>query len=233
MIHQETQFVGIDTYTAPTRLTAGFLQQADNVLIEGGDVVTRPGVVGLLASAMSGGPIYEITSYRLSGNVGGSGFTTNSFLLVNGGGPDSRGDEILVFAQGGKLWRWNATTRPGSPTEILNGSGHFNFANGGMNVRMARYGKYLYGCDGVGPLFRVNLETGTGAGTASSYAAMVPPPTPTVSLSNTTIDDGSNPSVWHGYPAPSSPTVTVLNPSFETGTTYNSTTIYPIRFLER
>src|ERR1700761_8114991 len=59
---QEKNWVGIDTYHAPNKLAAGVLQQADNLFVVGGNLVTRPGIQGKLAAVM-GGPIYELTPF--------------------------------------------------------------------------------------------------------------------------------------------------------------------------
>jgi hypothetical protein len=57
-LHTNQNFIGLDLFHSPPDLAPPMLTQADNLLIEGGSLVTRPGFVGLLAAAF-GAAIYS------------------------------------------------------------------------------------------------------------------------------------------------------------------------------
>jgi hypothetical protein len=78
---------------------------------------------------------------------------------------------------------------------------------------MVRHGKFLYGVDGSGPLFRTDLTTG------ETYTGLDAPTTaPTVQPSPLVIEDCDTAGDWISQPSPTSLANLLLNYSFETGT---------------
>jgi len=187
---QDVAFVGIDQFTPPARLSPGWLQQADNCLIEQTDIVSRPGIQGVLASAVTGGAIYCPTPFVKTSGV-----------------------DVLFVSASGKLYKW--TKGNTTVSEVLtSGSASFAFS-APANVRSARYGKYLYFCDGVGALVRydgTNGETVTSLTAPTSY-------TPSVTLTSSPLEPASggtvNASDWVGISNFSTAEM-LSNGSFET-----------------
>lgn len=186
---QEYSPVGVDTYSQPNRLKPGFFQQCDNVLADGGALVSRPGWQGQFGTpSISGAPLWGMIDYRQA---------NGSLSIIYASGPVSGTIPL------GRLWRWPEGAL--SPSEILRSTGtipttaSFAFVNGGQGIRLARHGQYLYGCDsgnGSASLFRVNLEGAITGGQAQAYTGLNAPNTPVVSLTNSEIDplDGTFPS---------------------------------------
>ncbi len=131
-LHTARRFVGLDAYHAPQDLAEGMLTQADNVFVQGSDLVLRPGFAGQF-SAPGGSPLYARLAYL---NADG----TTGMILESGG-------RVYQAAKG-------AT----SATEItFPGSGTLNSA-GSRWARAARYG---YRVDGTAPLLRTDLTGAT------------------------------------------------------------------------
>ncbi len=131
--YSDERWVGIDAYHAPGKMGATYLAQADNCLIEGGDIVSRPGRVGLLNTP----------------------HTAPTYLL----GPFRRADgtTAITYTSGGRLYRLDKGAAV--PIEILSAAGQ-SLALNSQGAFAARLGRYQYVVDGSGPLIRTDLSTG-------------------------------------------------------------------------
>ena len=97
--YKDRGFRGLDTYNAPSEVQPGFLTQCDNLRVDGGDLVTRPGLQGVLTTNHSG-PVYGLAPH-----VKADGTTE------------------LLYSAGSKLWRW--TPGMSAATEVKLGTASF------------------------------------------------------------------------------------------------------------
>lgn len=132
-LHTARRFIGVDTHTQSGELGEGALTQADNLLLQGGVAVTRPGLAGQLDAAM-GQALYAPLPYLKA----------------------DRTTEV-VFTSNGKLYRLPKGAT--AATEITKPGG-VSFTLDSANTFMVRAGKYIYPVDGVSPLQRTDLTTG-------------------------------------------------------------------------
>lgn len=131
-LHTNQNFIGLDLFHSPPDLSPQMLTQADNLLVDGGSLVTRPGFAGLLAAVM-GAPIYTPTAYL-----------------------DTDGTTKIVFVSGGRLYKWAKGTSAATEIVIPGISGTIN----GPGSRIARLGHYGYLVDGAIGLVRFDLTGG-------------------------------------------------------------------------
>lgn len=137
-------FRGIDTYTDPNKLEAGFAETIDNLIVDGGSLVLRNGFHGQLPSTYIQSPSYSAGIYEMT--------------PVKGQGTQAA---HIVFTQGGELYAFHTTDR----VQVAL-STNFNATYGlySPNVRLTTFGKYIYGVPGLKsdgsqstmPMFRVN-----------------------------------------------------------------------------
>ncbi|HNB60118.1 MAG TPA: hypothetical protein PK308_07375, partial [Phycisphaerales bacterium] len=130
-ILEETPFKGLNLGVEPERLEPGELAVADNAVIDGGDLYTRPGYQGQLSALLSGGAIYGFTPF------------------ISGGA------SWAVFACGGKLYKWQFGAT--SATELLEGGLSLSLTTAGVQTAAAP--SFVYIVDGVGSLHRVDLTS--------------------------------------------------------------------------
>lgn len=153
----DRKFQGIDTYNDPSRVDAGFCQNAENLFIYGGIIRPRNGWASVWYNT-SGTPSYN---FALANPV-------RELTVLRDAGQTSR----LVFASGTSLYtydtaqyvnsgtRYTASNQPVILNDRLTGS-PINITNAD-NVRMVQYGRYVYGCSGnTNPLFRVRMNGST------------------------------------------------------------------------
>ena len=131
-LHTASNFTGLDLFHAPPALAPGMLTQADNLLVDGGDLVTRPGFAGVFAAPLAA-PLYAPVP----------------FLAADG-------STQIVFVSSGRLYKWAKGAT--APVEIVIPavSGTIN----GPNSRIARLGHFGYLVDGVIGLVRFDLASG-------------------------------------------------------------------------
>jgi len=133
---QQRRFVGLDLYHPAQDLGPGHLQQADNLMCQGGELVTRPGKQGLL-SAMLGAPIYA------------------PLLYVR-----EDGKQTILFTSGGKVYYVLETESFATPHEILiDSKTHFNLNSAQCSI--IRSGKFAYITDGAVKLNDLTVQTDT------------------------------------------------------------------------
>lgn len=188
-IATDNQFVGMDTYADSERLGPGLARRITNMMIDAdGSLVSRAGFVGQFTTPLSS-PVYEPTLFQRENAA-----------------------PLIIFAAEGKLWRCVAGAN--TYTEILDENGDsFAFPDDGRGVRLVRYGKYLYGVDGSGPLFRTD---GTSGESVSGLDAPTVAPSPRLisrPLGTTGIITD-----WSSNPAPASFSQLLANYSFEDNT---------------
>jgi len=105
----ETGFKGINESIAPELLPEGYLSRADHVIVEGGEIRLRPGIVNQLASVLP------------------------TAVYVLGSASDGAGDYLLVAANGKiRKWAWaaNSTSLPTGQTSITVTPGDVQAAQG-------------------------------------------------------------------------------------------------------
>lgn len=95
----EGPFAGVDTSRQPDALPQGVLSRADNVVLDRGDLLTRPGVRGQLASSEAAA-VYAPTQFLASGE-GSVVYTANGGLYKWARGATSRtaindGDDVPI-----------------------------------------------------------------------------------------------------------------------------------------
>ena len=141
-LHTANNFIGLDLFHPPPQLGTGMLTQADNLLVDGGDLVTRPGFGGCFAAPLPG-PLYCPTPFL-----------------------DADGTSKIVFVSSGRLYKWAKGTT--APVEIVipGASGAIN----GPGSRITRLGHYGYLVDGTLGLVRFDLSGGKIAPTLSTPA---------------------------------------------------------------
>jgi hypothetical protein len=96
IVFTERRFRGLDQGRDGADLSEGYLVQADNAVLDGDDIVTRPGKQGQLATAL-GSPIFGMTTVL-----------------------DNDGTAAALFASGGALYKWR---RGGTTASSLGLSG--------------------------------------------------------------------------------------------------------------
>lgn len=127
----DANFIGMDTFHEPSKLDVGMLAQAENVLVDGSDLIVRPGKLGQLASAL-GGPIYGLSEFV------DSDFSTK-----------------LLYTEGGKLYKMAAGDSAGSEIKTSAGA---SLSLVSANAFIERAGEYSYIIDGGGALLRTDLS---------------------------------------------------------------------------
>lgn len=142
----DRNFIGIDTYTAPNRLIDGYFQNLQNMLVYGNSLQPRNGWSTCWHSSVSpynpgtGYPIYELNTLK-----------------------DNGVKSKVVFTSNGKLYYYDTSTYNvynNTYVEIFNRSNNnasFVFPNS-KNVRMTTFGRYVYGVDGSGSIFRLRMN---------------------------------------------------------------------------
>ena len=125
----DRRFIGIDTNTPPNMLDVGFLQDVNNLWVDGLALSPRPGWQAQLTSTLAD-PIYAITAYRTAD------------------GSSNR----LFFVSGSSLYYH---TVGGSTATAVTGTGTWTNAS---QVRLKQFGKYIYGVPGKDgtAIFRVD-----------------------------------------------------------------------------
>jgi len=142
----DKSFRGVDTYTDPNKLEAGFAETIDGMIVDGGSLVLRNGFQGQLpesyvvtpSNATSG--IYEMTAIKGQGSNAGH----------------------FIFTQGGNVYAFNTTSKV--QVALSTNFNAFPYNMYSPNVRMTTFGKYIYGVPGLQsdgsnstmPMFRVN-----------------------------------------------------------------------------
>lgn len=149
LTYAEAGFRGMDARTASDRLAPGFVQSIVNGFPDGkGGIVGRAGFQGLFTTPL-GDPIWNpITFY-------------------------GDGTPYIIFASGGKLY--STTVDSATYDEIqIGGTTSFAFADDGEHVRMAIYGKYLYGIEGGASGRVFTVDTSSGAVFVAQYVDVLP-----------------------------------------------------------
>jgi hypothetical protein len=119
----DRRFAGIDTNTPPNMLDVGFMQNCNNLYIDGIAMRPRPGFQGQLNTAnVLANPIYSMIAYKDADT------TVNKIVFVSGTG-------IYMHSVG-------STTAP-----TLLGTGTWSSSDA-TGVRMVQFGKYIYGVPG-------------------------------------------------------------------------------------
>ena len=131
--YSDMRWYGIDAYHSPGKMGQGFLQAADNCLLMGGDLVSRPGRQGLL-TAPHGSPTYVLGAFRRAD-----------------------GTTALTYTSGGKLYRLD---KGASASVEIKDAGGTSLSLISKNAFAARLGKYQFIVDGAGSLIRTDLSTG-------------------------------------------------------------------------
>lgn len=116
----DRRFVGIDTNLPPNMLDVGFLQDVENLFVDGGALTPRPGW-NRRATLGAGTPVYSLTPYRTADNVANQ----------------------VYFVSGSSVYSWNAQTF--SISSAITSSGTWTDAS---KVRLKQHGKYIYGVPG-------------------------------------------------------------------------------------
>lgn len=116
----DRRFVGIDTNLPPNMLDVGFLQDVDNLFVDGGALTPRPGFQRK-ATLGAGTSIYSLTAYRTADN------SANQIYFVSGTSAYSVNANTFTIS--------SAITSSGSWTDP-------------SKVRLKQHGKYIYGVPG-------------------------------------------------------------------------------------
>jgi hypothetical protein len=141
----DKQFRGIDTYTDPNKLEAGFAETIDGLIVDGGSLVLRNGFHGQLPQTYINPPasgnygIYEMTPVKGQGTNAGH----------------------FIFTQNGELYAFNTQSKV---QVALSTTFSATYGLASQNVRLTTFGKYIYGVPGLKadgsqstmPMFRVN-----------------------------------------------------------------------------
>lgn len=146
MLHTSKRFIGLDLYHAPQDLPEGYLTQCDNLYVDGGELVTRPGKQGQLATPFAN-PVYMLLAYRK---------------------PDGTTDVLVT--SGGHLYHWPKGA-PTAPEITVSGITAGSLAS--SRAMMARLGHFAYLVDGQGPLVRTDLATGQSVSGLSPLSAAI------------------------------------------------------------
>ena len=132
------RFRGINQWMQPGDLAPGEMVDAQNVLVRGSEIVSRPGRQGVLTAAHSA-PVYLLGSFR-----------------------KADGSTGVIYTSGGKVYS-AAKSAVGAvsptPTEILIGGA--SLALNSATAIGCRLGKFFYFCDGQAarPLYRTDLTS--------------------------------------------------------------------------
>ncbi|MCW3059810.1 MAG: hypothetical protein JWQ02_1631 [Capsulimonas sp.] len=185
---QQRRFDGLDLFHIPEDLPVGAVQQADNLYIDGGELVTRPGKLGMFNTPLHD-PDPPYARRVLHAPL--------AFVQSNG-------VRQILFVAKGALYK---TIKGASDwTEIkLNDATHFALAS--ESVQMARVGKYVYLVDGQtsSPLYRIDLDQTPSAAVATTPDA--PATALSVSLKNIPIENFGSLTGWSSRSAPSPPSL--------------------------
>ncbi len=156
------RFVGLDTYKTPGDLSGEYVTQADNVFVEGGEFVVRPGLQGQVLTPF-GVPAYAPFAY-----VKADGTTETTFTAAG---------KLFRLPKGGN-----------TPQEVFNQTpaGQASFALNSASCFAERLGLYEYRVDGSGPLIRHSLTGG-----AAVTALNNPVAAPAAALTSQVLDDFS------------------------------------------
>lgn len=130
----DRKFIGIDTNLPPNMLDVGYLQDVNNLFVDGVALSPRPGWQAQLTSTLAN-PIYAITPYRTADG------SDNRLFFVSG-------TSAYVHAAGSSV----ATALTGTATWT-----------DASQVRFKQHGKYLYGVPGKDgtAVFRINGSLST------------------------------------------------------------------------
>lgn len=199
---QAANFAGLDLHHSPEDLEEGFLTQADNFVMEGTNLVLRPGLTGMFPAAIS------------------TAWTTAAYEPISF--TDANQNSWIVLTASGKLWKTQRGTNTWS--EILLNTGGSVGCNSAES-RLRRSGKWGYMIDGSavggstrtdgspdGSIYRFDLNTATVMGNFAT------PNTPTATQSNQTLIDCSSLTPWSTTAGANSANL-VTNPGFESSFT--------------
>ena len=157
------RFRGINQWMQPGELAPGDLVDAQNVLVRGTEIVSRPGRQGVLTTPHAA-PVYLLGSYR---------------------NPD--GGTGLLYTSGGKVYslaKSAAGVLNPAPTEIKTLAGASLSINSASAIG-CRLGKFFYFSDGQfgSPLYRTDLSSA-----AATIGLTAPAAAPGAALTSTLID---------------------------------------------
>ncbi len=167
--HADKNFVGMDGYTQPEDLGAGFARELRNMYVNRGDALSlREGFQGAWTAALTG-PLYRVC------------------VASPASGPSS-----LLISSAGRLYRALETAT--TPTEILDAGGvPFAATGGGAGFSAVQFGGAIYGVDGSagGAPFRIDIATWT----TTRLAGIVAPGLSVINLEAFAreVDSTSNP----------------------------------------
>jgi len=206
----ETDFVGVDVYHAAQLLRPGFLQQADNLFVDGGELVTRPGKQGTLTQA-------DVVARGSAAAYGILPIVTANMTVA----PPTY-QTWFLFACGGKVYRQQkgATT---STEVLIGGATSFNLVS--ANVFFEQAGRFVYVVDGNGtdspvaggtPVYRISMDA-SGTPTTAAYVGQLAPTTAPIATLTAGVLDTPVAANW--TPAPAIPASTALVVSAATNAT--------------
>ena len=157
------RFRGINQWMQPGDLMQGELVDAQNVLVRGTEIVSRPGRQGVLTAPHSA-PVYLLGSYK-----------------------NASGGTSILYTSGGKVYslaKSSAGAIAPAGTEVLLTSGASVSINSATAVG-CRLGSYFYFSDGQTgtPLYRTDLT-----GVSATFGLNQPTAAPTGALTSTLID---------------------------------------------
>lgn len=179
---------GMDVYLPASDIAVGDVADSTNLYSYDGEWYSRWGKQACFVTPPSSSPNYAVTEFMRSD-----------------------GSSVIVFCNGGKLYFTVVGTPPMTWTEIKIG-GSTSFSLNSPNVQMKKSGKYLYVVDGMGPLYRVNVNADNSYG-ATAVTALSLPNAPTAALTNSILDAASDATKWSSFPALSWPNnMSVSNP---------------------
>lgn len=203
-VHGDFGWRGMNSRVAPERLEPGFASYINNLYPnEDGTLELRPGWRGLFTTAQ-GYPIYWLNAYR-TGDLHRAYWSSNN-----------------------KLWGLSSVGSS-TPVEVTGTA----VVTSGPLMQGARWGSFLYGIDGVNPMWRVNGTTAPisdyPASQVTNLTTPTSPPTVTLGSSATLVSDIG---VLTNYSQPYSLTtgnfypnkLSITDPNFDasSGTTINS-----------
>ncbi len=198
----EKGFRGLDLSADADSIGVGFLSRADNVIMDGAELVVRPGFQGQL-SAATGNPLYALTPFP-------SGSTSSSLLVSNS-----------------RLYKW--TLGGTSLTEVLDGSGTSLGTARAITVAdafIARSLNLAYLVDGTATMYRCDLTD------ARAVTSLTRPSPPSSTLgSDYLIDDGNTYTNWVNSDTITS-AETLTDGSFESGSVSGGVIASPTSWTE-
>lgn len=119
----DRRFVGIQTDLQPNALDVGYMQDVNNLFIDGSSLTPRPGWQAELTSSLPD-PIYALTSYRTKDNQ----------------------DNKAIFVSGKAIYA-HTVSNPVTTTNTHLGYGPWADPS---QVKLVQHGKYVYGIPGAG-----------------------------------------------------------------------------------